>query len=63
MEHHGETLTRAEAARLIGVHPMSLYRLSVAGEGPPYFRLRDGRGVYRYPRVSLQKWIKERMHS
>ncbi|GGG34049.1 hypothetical protein GCM10010964_22490 [Caldovatus sediminis] len=47
-------LPPAEVARRLGVHPETLRRLRLAGDGPPVCRIG---GRWRYPSDALRRWI------
>jgi excisionase family DNA binding protein len=48
-------LTRAEAAGLVGCHPMTITRLEKRGLFPPAVRL--GSGIVRYERAAVDKYL------
>jgi excisionase family DNA binding protein len=48
-------LTRAEAAKLLGVHPMTITRLEKRGLFPPSHKL--GRGILRYDRSAVERYL------
>jgi len=52
--HQKLTLTQAETAALLGVHPRTLQRLRAAGAGPK--RITIGTAV-RYRRQDVERWL------
>jgi excisionase family DNA binding protein len=48
-------LTRAEAAALVGCHPMTVTRLEKRGLFPPAVRL--GSGTVRYERSAIDRYL------
>lgn len=55
-------LTRVEAAAIVRMHPNSLDRLCAKGQGPKRIKLGEAgsRGVVRYDREELEKWLTSR---
>lgn len=55
--HFPDLLPPAEVARRLGVHPETLRRWRLAGDGPPVARLG---GRWRYPAAALRRWVEGR---
>ena len=54
-----ELLTPEEVADLLKIHPGTLENWRCRGDGPPFVKLGDKRrSPVRYPRDSLEAWIK-----
>jgi len=49
-------LTRAEAARKLGIDPATLWRWHRRGYGPPFYNIG---GWTRYSEADLDDWIRE----
>ena len=52
-------ITSAEAAALVGLAPITLAKMRIRGDGPPYFKL--GKAVRYSPSVVLA-WARSRTH-
>lgn len=60
-ENMNRLLTRDEAAEILGVCRVTLSNWAANGSGPAYVKLGDSkRGVVRYPRDELEKFIESR---
>lgn len=52
-----EVLLRPEeVAKFLGIHPQTLHRMRLRGEGPPYFAIG---GRFRYQLQDVESWLNE----
>lgn len=53
-----ELLTSEQVARMLAMSPMTVRRLRMSGEGPPWIRV--GKRAIRYRRGDVEAWLRRR---
>jgi predicted DNA-binding transcriptional regulator AlpA len=53
-----ELITGDELADWLKLHPITIHKWRLSGEGPPYFQL--GRRAVRYRRGDVRRWLAAR---
>jgi len=56
----GQYLNNRQAAKLIGVHPVTLAQWRMKGRGPKYSKVGDGQNApVRYTAADVHEWMRQ----